>query len=84
MLLIVVLIACSSSDIKEVKAESYSPISLHLPSGGHGLNQLLDATIAKDNDTGVNYIVIYALTNRGVTTTITPRLKSDGTLFISK
>lgn len=37
-----------------------------------------------DENTGVNYVVVVSDSPRGLSTSITPRLNADGTLYVSK
>lgn len=69
--------ACSSN----VNAEQDKPLKIWLENE----NGKMQTYQLVDEETGVNYIVVSGeLYQKGIGTAITPRLKADGSLYISK
>ena len=72
-----VIVACGTS--VESKQDKPLKIWFENQNGKMGTYQLVD------EETGVNYIVVSGeLYQKGIGTAITPRLKADGSLYMSK
>ena len=71
--------ACSP--VSEVIAEQVKPLKIWFENE----NGIYSTLYVKDENTGVNYVVVSAgKAGHGVTIAITPRLNADGSLYVSR
>lgn len=80
LILAFILGACS---VSEAKADQILPLKIWYQNG----NGAYHTRVVVDDDTGVNYVVVAGRYSNGLAPEaigITPRLKADGTLYVSE
>ena len=72
----ITITACAT----DVTAEQTRPLKIWY----ENKNGKMQTYCLVDENTGVNYVVVVSDSTRGLSTSITPRLNADGTLYINK